>query len=69
MSDQKECCKLTYPACPACGASRKQQTRAEVGETCGNCHRGIIEQRTIYVCCQRHHHHLGSRCSHCGTIG
>jgi hypothetical protein len=69
MSDLRECCKQTYLCCSTCGASRKHQTRADAGETCGSCHNGIIKEKTSYICCQRHHHHLGSRCTHCGAIG
>lgn len=61
-------CNGKYLACPACGASHKQQTQADAGELC-KCGRGVVEWRTSGACCQRHHHHLGSTCPHCGLVG
>ncbi|QOX80900.1 hypothetical protein FY034_18030 (plasmid) [Trichlorobacter lovleyi] len=66
--DDCPACRLAYLCCPACGASTKRQTKADAGETC-KCGRGIVYLKISHICCQRHYHHLGSTCPHCGQKG
>ena len=61
-------CRVSYLCCPACGASGIGQTKAREGETCW-CGRGVVFMKTSIFCCQRHHHHIGSTCPHCGQVG
>lgn len=66
-----ECCEKKYWACPRCGESPMYGSPDTPPERCRNtyCSNTEFVYKTTEICCQRHHHHLGTTCPHCGAKG